>query len=442
MREIVRSRFPVDGAGKIELFDERHKLIELVPFTNFVAPEGLAHNRWQVRQDFHEDMPGANNLDVETTYPFSHVMLTDSGQAENTGETWPLGIPVGWANKVLYSGADVLRGSVNAEESAADTDSVTWVFDWPTQAAIGTIGSVIWCPLTTGTNAVWTTLRSTLLFTALVTGWGSASNVVLSEMAADNSGNVWAVGRPNGTGMSSSNRIVLLDRTTGTILVNGPTFSGLGYSTASGSGTVGLAVDSSQMFTSQAGVIHRFTIPIDGSAPSKTVVPTPGGESTIRGLGCDDTYLWVVGGSGTLYRIDKTTGAIERQFTPSVLFPTETVTGVCYNPVDGLLYTTGFSGSALFGSTSGNGATVRRWTLDGTPIGASIIAIASLNGSQGVITCDPTGKLVVSNTQTNAAIRQVDTATDGVMGTRARLANPIIKSTVQTMKLTYTFTFS
>lgn len=434
MREKIRTQFPVEGAGKLELF-ERGKLVERLPFTNFVAPEGLIHNRWQVRQDFHENLPGVNNADPETTYPFSNVLLTDSAQAEDTGETWPLGVPIGWSDKTLYSGADVMRGSPNADECAADLDSVTWVFDWPTHAAVGTIQSVIWCPAFAGTNSVWTSLRAVTVYSFNGTSFGASdADSGLGSIAVDPSGDLWVVGYAIGS-FSGTLRVNKLSLVDGSIVITGPSFSALGYSQASGR-PVRLAVDDTHMFTTQDGVIHKFTKPVDSATPTKTTIPTPGGETAISDLAVDNTHLWVSGGSGTLYRIDKTTGAIERQFNV-VMYPGETGGSVAYNPVDGLLYVGGYTGSQ---AVSLNRATIRRYALDGTPIGAS--GISAMSSVSALLAIDSAGMLYAAgNGAWSNTLRRVNTLVDGVMGTRARLSAPVIKSSVQTMKLTYTFTF-
>jgi hypothetical protein len=437
MRQNVRTRFPVDGAGKIELFDIRGRVIERVPFTNFVAPEGLAHNRWQVRQDFHEGMPGSNMLDPETTYPFSNVLLTDADEVENPSETWPLGTPIGWSNKTLYSGADTMRGTPNADECAADLDSVTWVFDWATNSAVGTIQSVIWCPLISGTNTVWTSLRSTELgWSKLYSDRGQGdSSVQLGGLAVNSSGHLWAIMRVNGSGVGSGNRMLLLDRNSGATLISGPTMSGLGYSSTS-STPLPLAIDSTHMYSSHLGLLHKYTIPVDATAPVKTTLPTPGGETAITGLTCDATHLWVLGASDTLYRIDKTTGAIDRQFTPT-LYAGESITSVAFNSVDGLLYVGGYTGSQVVSLFR---PVVRRYTIDGDPVGTS--SLTAFTGTEAIVACDDAGILLVADSSANFSVREVDTAVDGVMGTRARLSAPIVKSSVQTMKLTYTFTFA
>jgi len=137
----------VKGSGKIELFDERGKLQERVPFENFIAPPGMVRIQNRTRSALQGSLPTLQNeftfADRVPIDTFTHVVLTDDDSEEDPeNERFWKGNLIGWSNQTQFAGADVYRGTPNAAESVATPESVTWVFDWPTHAAIGEIASV------------------------------------------------------------------------------------------------------------------------------------------------------------------------------------------------------------------------------------------------------------------------------------------------------------
>jgi hypothetical protein len=76
---------------------------------------------------------------------FRYLILTDSNMVENSStESEVPGNVVGWCDRSAYAGTDVLRGTLNYNESFADEKEVRWVFDFGTDKANGTINSVCW----------------------------------------------------------------------------------------------------------------------------------------------------------------------------------------------------------------------------------------------------------------------------------------------------------
>ena len=76
---------------------------------------------------------------------FKYIVLTDYQGAESPStETTIPGNMVGWANRTSYAGSDSHEGTINVAESFGGENIAHWVFDFPTNCANGTIGSICW----------------------------------------------------------------------------------------------------------------------------------------------------------------------------------------------------------------------------------------------------------------------------------------------------------
>lgn len=134
------------GVITVELFDARSgKLLHRERKSNFIA--------LPAKQEFlfaQMDRFGANfQGQFEQPYVwarscFDAVYLgTDTSPESPSTERFVRGPIVGWASRLeRYNGGDSLRGSINVSESTWSTTRVHFVFDWPTNAANGTIASV------------------------------------------------------------------------------------------------------------------------------------------------------------------------------------------------------------------------------------------------------------------------------------------------------------
>jgi hypothetical protein len=96
---------------------------------------------------------------------FKNIVLTDSTLAESPTTEYSIpGNMIGWANRSPYVGSSTVEGSINQSESFADENRVHWVFDFPTNAANGTINSVCWAyayPETPGLQMITSKLVGT-----------------------------------------------------------------------------------------------------------------------------------------------------------------------------------------------------------------------------------------------------------------------------------------
>ncbi len=139
----------IKGTVTVELFDAKTgKLVEKQENHNFIANHGKEYLRYLQRTNFKNQIStlnAASDTDYAVPSVFTNILLTDSVQAEDPATEWSFpGKITGYATKETYSGANTLRGTPNAGLSETTQTHTKWVFDWPTHAANGTIGSVSW----------------------------------------------------------------------------------------------------------------------------------------------------------------------------------------------------------------------------------------------------------------------------------------------------------
>lgn len=138
----------IEGKVTLELRDARTgKLEQRVEATNFISQSAIRFMNYQQRLLYKTGLTaiGSADIDYAPTSVFSHMMLTDSQLPEDPANEWTMsGKLIGWANKTSYAGTDTLRGTPNVTQVSAGQGFTKWVFDWPTNAANGTIGSVGW----------------------------------------------------------------------------------------------------------------------------------------------------------------------------------------------------------------------------------------------------------------------------------------------------------
>lgn len=140
----------IEGKVTAELFDAKTgELVQREETHNFIAKPAVDFLQQAQRTVFKKGMYTLNSS-VMQDYQLldkQNATLALSGllNAEDpTNETHMYGKPIGYARRATYSGSSTMRGSVNVELSNATPGQVTWVLDWPTQAANGVIGSVGW----------------------------------------------------------------------------------------------------------------------------------------------------------------------------------------------------------------------------------------------------------------------------------------------------------
>jgi hypothetical protein len=123
------------------------KLCQRVEGHNFIGQPTIRYMKWVQRCLYRQNMASLGGTDTDATVPpdpINCVYLTNAQMAEDPNNEYSFpGNLVGWATQdATYAGADTLRGTPNTTQLYADGSSTKWVFDWPTNAANGTIYSV------------------------------------------------------------------------------------------------------------------------------------------------------------------------------------------------------------------------------------------------------------------------------------------------------------
>lgn len=408
----------------VELFDAvTGRKVDESSGENYITPAGIAHNRWKVRNDYMASMPGSLNQDVEPLNPFGEVYLTDSAETIDTGSSLAEGQVMAWANKTPYVGADTFRGSPNSGECEADPSRAKWVFDWPTTGGNGTLRSVGWRPAGAAPN--------TRDFAAL--RWQSAVNTLPNPTYAGGvfrlpDDTYWVLPYMISTGAATGVRYTSINPTSAAEPW-GPTGAQIAHPT---SGTIGAGgcTDGTTVWICSAAspgtpspTIRRFNLPTGLGAISGAANMTIPGVSFVSGITYDGSMLWVIDSANQkLVRADKSTGAVDRDFT-------------------------------TLGATYGIGWNATRQT------------IMSSEAPNRLVEYDISGtvkRVYSGTTQVNTYPQQPFELTDGqvglpvnwvsgtrytllldpIVGSRILLPSPIVKNSLQTMKLTYTFTYS
>lgn len=436
-RDLVLPAPTVHGAGLVELFDERGRLIERHTFENFVGRVQLEHYRWAARRDFAKSMgaPGISS-DPEPWDPMSHLILSSSGLVESPDtETDPPGSMIGWANKTPYSGVDTLRGTPNYSESLATPTATRWVFDWPTTAGNGTFQSIMWCPAWEGGSS----FSGALIAKTAVTGqslWISAStpNLVRTHAVAfEPDGTCWIAPTPTSSGSSYGTCYLgkVDSNFSASPLIVGPTGANLGsigVPAPTGSAVLSMAIAGSDMWVCSGAVMRRFAIPSGGGAPSSLQSLTAP-DANVWSLSWDGTMLWCAGRStGKVFRFSATDGSVDRQWSPP---GGQTPVAVAWDAGRNGVWVVTSVGKLWLCDL--DGAVLQDHVLSNTVAGG-ITSLAT--GDIGV--SPATGKVFQPY---GGALNTANVLDPAVMGTRSRLGAPITKTNLQSMKITYEFTF-
>lgn len=407
MSELFVPDRPLHAVVGVELFDARtgRKVDESVG-ENYITPVGLAHNRWKVRNDYMASMPGSNNLDVEPLNPFNVVWLSDSTAAIDVNSSAPEGIPLAWANKTAYVGSDVYRGSPNSIECEASAASAKWVFDWPTHAGNGTIGSVGWTNNMTTNAFAWT------LWAGIGNGGFGYQNLGGFIDLGDGTALTWVDGQAGSVmSIGPTGNVVLTAKDS-----FGPTAGQIGVNYVGGitsDGTDWYAVG----YTS--AMIRKFPKPTVKGPVTATSISVPG-YTDLRSIAFDGSgNLWVLNASpAKVVQINKVSGAVISEFS---LVSGATPTAVWYNSAtDQMCVSRGQLGE---GYVVPSGTRKSRFICGaGQQV---VLPDGSMYGPDGL----NYGSWAINHSALN-------------VGSRVLLPSPVVKSSLQTMKLTYTFTYA
>lgn len=401
------------GAVLLELFDaETGKKVDESGGENYITPAGLDYARWAVREVYAKSMPTGNDFDYTLTDPFSTAYLTDSDTQVDVNSSQPEGVLVGWAGKSSYSGSDTKQGALNLTESDATLARAKWVFDWATTAANGTIRSVGFCP---GAS----TSRGLLFFDQ----YSDALSGIPANFPSTSTNGLVLL--PSGEVASTTSPFNRYDPVTGAYLGQwGPTGA---QADPTWSGFSGAAHDGTSMWVASNGThsyLRKFNIPAGTGAVSATSVGVPGATS-LRGVAYDGSHLWVISDTeNILVRIDKNTGAVDRQFN----IPNSTLSGtrnLTFNPHRGTLLLS----MANLGCYEYDLNGVQRGQFAYYTLQSQVYNVLAL-GNDFYWMSGYTGN---SNTSRRGK---------GIVGSRIVLPSAVTKTNLQTMKLTYTFTYA
>lgn len=413
MTDLITPDRPLLAEVMLELFDaETGRKVDESAGENYITPVGLEYARWSVRNAYKKAMPTNMNQDLERTDPFGQVYMTDSGAPIDTGSSHPEGVLQAWASKASYSGADTMRGSLNVTESESDLTRAKWVFDWPTTAGNGTIRSV-------GFTYSCATDRGI----SMTDPYGLFPRVGMTLASS------LSMLRPDGMIVYGTSSMGLWDPALQAIVsgaVAGPTAAQVG--SLPGGGFGGGCHDGVDMYVTGSGngaIIRKFPLPTGAGAVSATTITVPG-ATALGPIIHDGTMLWVRDRVlNKVFRVDDTTGAIDREFTcpgfPSYCTMTfnpnrQTILMNVNSPVSGRFNEYDLDG-VLVGNMTGPNQSVASYGI--VWIGGDEYVLSGYNGN-------------------NNYSQRLSAET----GTRILLPASVTKNSLQTMKLTYTFTYS
>ena len=407
---IPRFEDEVHGHVRLELFDERQRLVERIEGENYVTPTGLAWLRRTVHNALSVNFgTGVMNADQHPYWePFEYIRLSDGARAVDTASSWPEGTEIGWASRASYSGSDTKRGSMNQLECLQTPASTKWVFDWATTAANGTIKSIgfenssrfQYLPYYDGV------LRGSHCYDATsgkYWGW-NGSQMALFDFGLGTA-NLPAIAPP-------------------VITNQGPTHAQAGVNAGYG----GIAVSATHMWvTDYAGLnrtwVKKFARPTTTGAVTVTTITIPG-ATDVCGVAYDGTYIWALCyATQKVYRCDATSGAVERSFSVAVggtQWPS-----VVYHPTRGTIMVC----SQTYG--------VKEYDFDGVLLGTIPSPMTAMPqfGINDLATEIWTNGYV-PNTWGTFRI------SPNQVGSRILLPAPATKTNLNTMKVTYTFTYT
>lgn len=426
----------IKGHVTVELFDgATGALIEKQEKHNFIANQGKEYFQYLQRINFKDQISALAGAGYDTDYGaqnvFNRLVLTDSTKPEDSTNEWHMtGNLVGYSEKTVYSGPDVLRGSPNISLCESTATYTQWVFDWPTHAAIGTIGSIGWHH--TAVKGAYESINENIFITTTLT-----SNTPVGISPG------YITRRPDGSILVGS----------GTTITNCDT----NYVSAGSFGSVsvrGIAWDDAN---SQVWVISNNQLVAYDMSGNVVVGPVAITSRSYVGLCYDGTDFWTFA-SGSVYRIS-TAGAdlasfpIDMSVSPDaganhpsspvvhdlVLSPTNNKLYVIFRLTGASFYQNNNFISAKVYDTSGN--KVDMW-VSFVPFYNNARRTSPTNnyvvGTAYFDIVDENNLLLLGNLGStypggnNASIMRLDG-----MGSRVRLASPITKDDTQTLRITY-----
>jgi hypothetical protein len=475
----------IQGHVTAELFDAKTgKLVQREQTHNFVSQPAIDFLKQSQRSQFTRGIYSLNNSLNQDYFKVDKsdgvIVLTDSTSATDpANETHLYGQFIGWANKDNYSGSDSYRGTANGSLSSADDTQCTWVFDWSTSAANGTIGSVGWVK----PAGFYTEPGS-----SPATYFPSWSSVSASYATPQTWTYLTRASSSQSFGSTGNTNISVLDAS----FVQSNSFSVSGQF----SNVKGIAWDTTNnklwVLGTAGGVAKVASYTATGTLVDALTTVT---NRSYRALAFDGTNLWTLTQSGTtvtVYAINPTDGSDTSNFSYStsngyngLTWLTESATGIAWEPTKGNLWIRHYSYSNYSGdypqwyglitkidythdapavlrcfTPSGNASATQISLFPASQILGSKSYMGSISSSYNIAYCDNVANsslqyFYVLNCSSSLDFDVVDPYTflipqgsniyqieaDG-MGSRALLPAPIAKTNTQTLRITYQMTYS
>ena len=423
------------GRAKLELIHPRTgKSLKSVEVDNYISAAQLNHNRWAQRQEYRNTVA---STDAQLTSGLlTRVVLSTSDMSQATGEIFAPGQITAWASPNDGTADATRKGSFTSGESSMTALQAAYVFEWPTTSGNGFIRSIYWANFSSTAPSMTYTNPS---FTAGLTATLHSSR--RPAVWYDGAGGLWVMGT---AGLTKMNWTPTYEGSLApSIAFSGPTNAQMGLTTLYdlvGDGTNIYAVGTG------ASTIRKFATPTGPGDVTETAI-TVTGVSAPSAITYDGTYLWVGWNGQTVYRVDKSSGAIERSF--SIAWSGYTPISIAWYPPKNCLLVSYF--------TSGFSNWIRGYDLDGTVIcewyaaGNSQASPSQDHGlcyvGQVTDSRNPgfsyDGFLLrdghSSDTGYTAPGRVL---MPGPVATYATLGTEVEKTNLTAMKLTYTFTFT
>lgn len=477
----------IKGHVTIELFNAKTgKLEQKTESDNFIAQAGVRHLQWAQRNFYFKDQIYTLNNTLDQDYipidPYNSIVLSDSATPEAPSTEWYMpGKLIGYSTKLTYVGSNNLRGSPNGVQSEATPTYTKWVFDWPTNAANGTISSIGWMSnvaLTpSGTTALFAssasiidTKTSGIPFIANIAKgangvWfgagGSSSNATtiyvldsnFQQTSAFNISSQFSTSYTvNGIAWDSANsKLWVLGRNAATsfriasynsggTLIDGPfavttrtVYYGLTYD-GNDLYTLGVSTSSTTAGANNAPLYKISTSGVDVANYSVQLGDFTGysGDAHYEraySLAYDNSRNQIIIGTGYAYTVGNTRAAL-------------------------VLNSNGYTGRFVYYDTSGNTAGVDAssvvWpmSINSFPNNGARKPIYSMYDNWQYLwtpdfEIDSNGEILITqglvNNTTNSYVSRV--RLDG-LGSRTVLASPVTKNNTQTMKITYQMNYS
>lgn len=421
------------------------KIVDQVHGENFSANQVIRHAKWQQRSIFKTGLTalGSSDTDYSPHQATQALVLTDSGLSEDPTNEWQMpGGLIGYAIKSTYAGSDIYRGTPNVTQLEATAAYSKWVFDWPTNAANGTIRSVGWVGIQNTSASVTDPIFVT--GPSIEQTWSTAVTAYYFARASNTLSFACAT--------ASSTSVTVMDST----YAQTTTFNVTGQFTAIN----GLAWDSGNNFLWVIGT--NSSAKRIAAYNSSGVLQTGPYTLTTRTYGClayDGTYLWSTtkgtGNAHTAWKISTSDGSDVSNFafgTAMTLASSPgtaaTVCGLCWDPTYSRLwvrqspYASGQT-ACWFSSYNTNG---EKQTPDVSPMLYTPSA-AAFNLYANFNTGSPRDFDIIDGNQfalpvlTSGGVAEVYRLRVDNLGTRSLLSSPVVKANTQTLKVIYTINY-